>query len=89
MSKAKMGHFVSEETRKKLSKNSASAKPVICIETKIIYPSAMEVQRKFSAINAASFRQRYLSNTKEYRDTHTRAGFHWAWLEDYNKEQKE
>lgn len=89
ISKSKMGHTITEQTRQKLCENSGSAKKVICLETKIIYSSAMEVQRQFKEINASSFRQRYLNNTKEYRDTHTRAGFHWAWLEDYNKEQKE
>lgn len=77
----RFGVEVSEETRKKLRETSTNAKKVICIETKKIYPSVAAANREFG-LSSTSIN--FLCNKdKDFRRAHKRAGYHWAWLSDY------
>jgi len=68
---------LSEEQNKKLqiAKIKAKSKPLICIETKIIYLNAEEAQRK-TGINACNINR--CCNKKKYRKT--AGGLHWKYI---------
>lgn len=44
-SQAHKGHITSEETKKKLRANNPNCKPIICIETGVVYSSVHEASR--------------------------------------------
>lgn len=66
----------SQESIKKMSENCHSKRKIICIETKEVYESAMEIERLFGYANTniiACCKKKLV----------TAYGFHWAYLEDY------
>ncbi|AGW43683.1 hypothetical protein phiLdb_0006 [Lactobacillus phage phiLdb] len=71
ISKANIGHLTSEETRKKISE--AKSSPVMCIETKIIYNSAIEAELQ-TGIKCGCIRDACSGRRK------TTGGFHWEYV---------
>ena len=79
------GKHHSEESKKKISeankgKMPINAKPVICLETKEIFQSTGLAAK---AMNLKSLTRIYTACIDHSR---TSGGYHWRYLEDYNKE---
>lgn len=75
--KSQVGTHHSEETKRKIGeankKNTSCNKEVICVETGIVYPSTLEVERQLK-INHSSI-SRCCSNKQN-----TAGGYHWRYL---------
>ena len=66
----------SKESIKKMSDNCLSKRKIICIETKEVYDSAMEIEKTFGYANAniiACCKNKLI----------TAYGYHWCYLEEY------
>lgn len=74
MSKAQQGKYISEETKQKISKANRDkhGKPVICVETGEIFPTASSACRAF---NCEGIRKCLRGVNK------TGAGYHWKYLD--------
>ena len=74
---AQVGTHHSEETKRRIGdsnrKNTSCNKEVICIETDIVYPSTLEVQRQLG-INHSSI-SRCCNNKQKVA-----GGFHWKYV---------
>lgn len=79
ISDAHKGKKLSEEQKEKMrvphKLNNAKSKPVLCIETNIIYKSSMEAQRMTGIDNS---KINVVCNHKRHRKT--AGGFHWEFV---------
>ena len=65
-----------EDTKKKLSESRKNKKPILCVETNILYPSMREAQRMTNIS-----RQNIKSSLKT---NGTAGGYHWRYADDIN-----
>lgn len=70
-----LNNKLSEESRKKISNKILTKKQIICIETQIIYPSALEIERQLGYANS-----NIIACCKG--KLHTAYGFHWSYYEE-------
>ena len=70
-----LNNIFSNESKKKMSKSCSSKRKIICIETNIEYPSALEIERLFGYANT-----NIIACCKG--KLHTAYGFHWKYSED-------
>ena len=79
ISNAHKGKKLSEEQREKMrvphKLNDAKSKPVLCVETNIVYKSSMDAQRMTGIDNYSINR---VCNHKKHRKT--AGGFHWEFI---------
>ena len=75
--KSQVGTHHSEETKRKIGeaskRNTSCNKEVICMETGIIYPSTLEVERQLGISHSSISR---CCRNKQY----TAGGYHWRYL---------
>jgi hypothetical protein len=70
-----------ERCAKALINNPKISKPVLCVETGVVYPSTKEIQRKLGYHTISSIYQCCIG--KKYY--HTAYGYHWKYVEEKKK----